>query len=162
LVLFALIIFTAIFDVVQTINKPYDVDWFATHNSPIKTLDKTTGLIATDYNLSVKDTERYMDCGSGGTKYLVFVSVRQTIENLMGNFNVLVKKIDENTTKVTINVFFSVTLTTTVTSGYSTSNSYKKITCNGKGLLEKKYLKLFQNKLNTFIVCFVIEENFKP
>ena len=92
-----------------TIFKSFDVvwqsavEWFATHNTPIKNLDKSSGLISTEYSLSVTEAAKYMDCGKVGVGF----SKKTTISNQIGNFNVLIKKIDDNSTKVSVNVFYS-------------------------------------------------------
>lgn len=130
-----------------TISKSFDVvwektiEWFATHNTPIKIMDKNSGLITTDYNLTVEMAGNYMDCGEGGSAYYVFASSNQKLENPMGNFNVLIKKVDENNTKATINVFFSCLLNTYTSTTYGTSpSSSEKINCNSKGVLERQII----------------------
>ncbi|MCI0448218.1 MAG: hypothetical protein L0Y79_00330 [Chlorobi bacterium] len=123
-----------------TLSKSYDVVWqnvvdyFATHNTPIKTMDKGTGLIATDYNLTVTEALKYMDCGEAGNT----LGAHQRIEGQSGNFNILLKKLDENTTKVTANVFFNSILTTYGDKGEILKS--EKINCNSKGVLEKELI----------------------
>ena len=123
-----------------TINKSYDITWqnvvdyFATHNTPIKTMDKNTGLIATDYNLTVSEALKYMDCGTAGNS----IGAHQRIESQSGNFNILLKKIDDNSTKITVNVFFNSMLNTLNDNGITVNS--EKINCNSKGVLEKELI----------------------
>lgn len=129
----------------KTINKSYDivwqevVDWFAFHNSPIKTLDKNSGLIASDYNLSVEQTKEYIDCGkviSGQTNAFGVEVTFMRYENPKGNFNILIKKIDETSTKVTINFFSESELNQYNRQGSQVYS--QKVTCVSKGILEKE------------------------
>src|SRR5208283_2209879 len=83
----------------RIISKSFDttwastVEWFALHNTPIKNIDKSSGFIATDYYLSTKDFPQYCDCGEGGSGIVSKILTHPT-----GNFNILVKKIDEKST----------------------------------------------------------------
>lgn len=96
----------------RVINKPFDavwqstVEWFATRNTPIKNIDKSSGLISTEYGLSVDEAAQYMDSGYGESNFQGKVEV----VNHRGNFNVLIKKINETSTKVDINAFFNCTV----------------------------------------------------
>lgn len=131
------------YDVVKemTINKSIDevwsslISWFTSHNTPIKNIDKTSGLLTTEYNLTVSDVKKYMDCGEAGN---VFGSYQKLV-NPKGNFNVTIKKITDDKTQVTLNVFFNTTLNTYET--FSGNNNLEKsevITCTGKGKIERE------------------------
>ena len=120
------------------INKPYDIiwekliSWFTSHNTPIKNIDKESGLLTTEYSLSVSDSKKYMDCGDAGTKFGQY----RKMENPKGNFNVTVKKIKDDNTQVIINVFFNTNLKVYDIDGNLTSTEL--INCSGKGKLEKE------------------------
>lgn len=125
----------------MNINKSYDIiwekliSWFTSHNTPIKNIDKESGLLTTEYNLSVSDAKKYVDCGDVGTT----LGSNRILEKLNGNFNVTVKKITDDKTQVIINVFFNATLNTYET--FSGNNNLEKsevVTCTGKGKLEKE------------------------
>jgi hypothetical protein len=124
-----------------TINKNYDntwqglVNWFASHNSPIKNIDKSSGLITTEYNLSVQDQARYLDCGVLESGTLQSARFGESF----GNFNILVAKIDDNSTKVTINCFFK-----TIINQYNLKGELiftEKVDCNSTGVLEKEIIR---------------------
>lgn len=82
------------------------VEWFAMRNTPIKNIDKTSGFISTEYGLSVEEAAKYMDSGYGESNFQGHVAV----VNHRGNFNVLIKKVDENSTRVSVNAFFNCTV----------------------------------------------------
>jgi hypothetical protein len=136
----------------RIINKSFDViwqstvEWFATHNTPIKNLDKTSGLISTEYSLSMAEAAQYMDCGSGESNF----SGKVELVNHTGNFNVLVKKIDENSTKVSINVFFGCTINKyryeSLLSTEYVLESSTKTSCISTGRLEKEILEYLSGK----------------
>lgn len=96
----------------RTVAKPFDavwqsaVEWFAMRNTPIKNIDKSSGFISTEYGLSVEEAAQYMDSGYGESNFQGKVEV----VNHRGNFNVLIKKADENSTRVSINAFFNCTV----------------------------------------------------
>lgn len=123
-----------------TIEKDYEtvwnqaIEWFAINGTPIKNMDKTSGFISTEYNLSVSQTSKYMDCGE--TASSVFIIHR--LENPSGNFNLLIKKVDDSKTKVSVNVFFSAN--SNVYDNYGRLQQSVKIDCNSKGQLEKSVL----------------------
>ena len=56
------------FDKTQTINKSFDevwgkiIQWFGNNNSPIKTIEKASGLIATEYHLKADMIKQSVDC----------------------------------------------------------------------------------------------------
>lgn len=129
------------FEKERVINKPFDdvwgkvIEWFATRGTPIKTIDKSSGLLSTDYNLSFDaNASSYTDCGEGGQAALY----TQKLENVNGNFNVLIKKVDETSTKITVNTFFSAD--GNVYNAYNNIVSTSKKNCNSTGVLEKKLI----------------------
>jgi hypothetical protein len=121
----------------RTYTKSFDavwtslVDWFATNNIPIKNIDKASGLISTEYNLRNHITES-CDCGKSG--FGVTVS-----NNVIGNFNVLVRNPTDSTVKVNVSAFFK---TTVVSSSFNTSVPDQVTTtdCESTGYLEKAIL----------------------
>ncbi|RLB51898.1 MAG: hypothetical protein DRI90_22610 [Deltaproteobacteria bacterium] len=130
----------------RTIDKPFDavwqsaVEWFATHNTPIKTLDKASGLISTEYSLSMAEAAAHMDCGSGDSSFMGKVE----LEKPAGNFNMVIKKQDESSTKVSVNVFFACTVNkyryeNLLSTEYILLSS-EKVDCGSKGTLEKELL----------------------
>jgi len=129
----------------KIINKPFDVvwqktvEWFAVHNTPIKTIDLSSGLIASDYNLSVDDNTDYIDCGKpiyGNIGTWGTEVTTPTFTNQKGNINVLIYKINDTTTKITINFFAESYLTQYDDKGIAVSN--QKVNCYSKGTLEKE------------------------
>jgi len=84
------------------------IDYFGSHNIPIKTIDKSSGILSTEYDLRTgtennKGMTNYCDCGTLGTD--MFYTYKY--ENYKGNFNIIVNKINDNQTKVKINAFFN-------------------------------------------------------
>ena len=88
------------------------IDWFAKNNIPIKTLDKSSGLIATEFNLR-NNIKESCDCGTSG--FGVNVS-----PNIIGNFNVLIRRVEASTgaqtatesIRVNVSAFYKTKLTT--------------------------------------------------
>jgi hypothetical protein len=116
------------------------VEWFATHNTPIKNIDKNSGLISTEYSLSIGEAFQYMDCGAGESNF----NGKVELVNHTGNFNVLIKKIDDHSTKVSINVFFGCTVNkyryeSLLSTDYVLESS-TRTNCTSTGRLEKEVL----------------------
>ena len=128
----------------RVINKPFETIWqgtielLATYNMPIKNLDKTSGFIASDYKLITGDPNTYMNCGVGRVK-MTFGKMDRT--NHGGNMTIIIKKMTDDSTKVTINAFYSCTENQYQNSamGYFLNSSYR-IKCNSTGTLEKAFL----------------------
>jgi hypothetical protein len=130
----------------RVIHKSFDttwqnaVEWFATHNMPIKNLDKNSGLISTEYSLSMAEAAQYMNCGSGESNF----SGKVELDNHTGNFNVLLKKIGDHSTKVIINAFFGCTVKhyryESLISTEYVLESTARTTCTSTGQLEKEVL----------------------
>lgn len=119
------------------------VEWFATHNMPIKHIDKNSGFISTEYSLT--NPTLFMDCGQGEPSS----GGEIRIGNHSGNFNILVKKMNDYSTKVTINSFFSAI---SHYYGYRCLNcplellSSGKINCVSSGELEKQIFNFISSK----------------
>jgi len=132
----------------RTIKKSFDivwqdaVEWFATHNTPIKNLDKSSGLISTEYT----DAAQYMNCGSGDYTF----SGKVETSNHIGNFNVIIKKKNQKSTKVNINVFFTCTVDQYRYENLLSTNyvlvSSTKANCSSTGVLEKEILDFLSKK----------------
>lgn len=130
----------------RIIDKPFDavwqsaVEWFATHNTPIKNIDKASGLISTEYSLSMEEATAHMDCGSGDSSFMGKVE----LENPSGNFNIVIKRQDELSTQVKVNVFFTCTVNKYRYENLLSTNyvllSSEKQDCKSKGTLEKDIL----------------------
>ncbi|MBU0473261.1 MAG: hypothetical protein KKF62_03780 [Bacteroidetes bacterium] len=120
----------------MTYNKSFDdvwnlaIEWFANHGTPIKNMDKVSGFIATEYSLSTRQMN-CLDCGSAGQNLFAV----QRLDDPRGNFNLLIKKIDDNNVKVTVNCFFKATSNVYFDGKLNSSNT---IDCNSTGLLEKE------------------------
>jgi hypothetical protein len=136
----------------RNISKPYDAVWqriielLATYNMPIKNLDKSSGFISTDYKLVTGTVSDYMICEGAVSNF----SGKVELINHGGNLNVLIRKISEDSTKVTVNTFYS-----------STANKYRyenlistkyvlesstKIDCTSTGNLEKAIFEYISGK----------------
>ena len=124
------------FDKSRTYNKNFDEVWgkiikyFAEKNIPIKTIEKASGIIATEYSLNTLSNKDCLDCGEMG--------FGQSLSDYTGNFNVFVEKINENQTKVTVSTFFNAMMETVIL--FARTPSYRKIDCNSTGILEKDLL----------------------
>lgn len=130
----------------RILSKPFDavwqtsIEWFATHNTPIKNLDRSSGLISTEYSVSIGDALKYMQCGSGNSTF----TGKTEMSNYTGNFNVLIKKLSDNSTEVNVNVFFGCTVNkyrykSLISTEYVLESS-TRINCNSNGALEKEIL----------------------
>jgi hypothetical protein len=136
----------------RVVNKSFDitwqsaVEWFATHNTPIKNLDKNSGFISTEYSLSIGEALEYMDCGAGESNF----SGKVELVNHSGNFNVLIKKINEDSTKVNVNVYFGCLANkyryeSLISTDYVFESS-TRVSCTSKGKLEKEILDYLSGK----------------
>jgi uncharacterized lipoprotein len=136
----------------RIINKPFDAVWqsiielLATYNMPIKNLDKSSGFISTDYKLVTGEVSQYMICGGASSTF----SGKVELTNHGGNLNVLVKKINEESTKVTVNTFYSCTANkyryaSLISTTYVLESS-TKIDCTSSGILEKAIFDYISSK----------------
>jgi len=128
----------------MTYEKPYDevwnatIEWFATQGTPIKNMDKSSGFISTEYSLRANQSNCY-DCGTAAQGGLL---ATHRINNPVGNFNVLIKKISDTKTKVTVNCFLKATSSFTAV-GETQVNSLE---CVSTGALEKEILDYLGNR----------------
>ena len=126
----------------RTYNKTYDevwekaIEYFALNATPVKNIDKQSGFVASDMNLSISNYPEYSDCGIGERGLFHII----TIINPIGHFNVLIKKINENQTNVIITVVFSATIESQIATSYGVQYRYDKTSCNSKGVMEKQFL----------------------
>jgi uncharacterized lipoprotein len=136
----------------RIINKPLDAVWqsiielLATYNMPIKNLDKNSGFISTDYKLVTGEVSQYMICGGASSTF----SGKVELTNHGGNLNVLVKKITDDSTKVTVNTFYSCTANkyryaSLISTTYVLESS-SKIDCISSGILEKAIFDYISSK----------------
>jgi hypothetical protein len=110
------------------------VYWFTLHNTPIKTIDRSSGLIATDYNLAMATYQSYCDCGTTGVGI-----VSKRIESPVGNFNVVLKHIDGKRVEVKVSAFFRATLLT-VNDASRQPIASESLDCMSTGKIEKDML----------------------
>jgi hypothetical protein len=127
-----------VFDKSRTINKPFEevwnsvIEWFAKNNTPIRNLDKSSGFIASEFNL--KPNASHCDCGAfDDSPYF---------NGIFGNFNIHLKKINDKTTTITINTFYKSNndFLYTVIDSLDNEVKYFSIFCNSMGTLEKEIL----------------------
>ncbi len=119
-------------------DKTYDEVWtrvislFADAGIPIKTLDKASGLIATESNLGAQEFATVMDCGTPASDLNVY-----KFENQLGKFNVQVISISPNRTKVKVRTFFkTLYVRYTRQQGYWVRTGSQWIDCNSTGAFE--------------------------
>jgi len=93
----------------RVISKSFDATWqnvielLATYNMPIKNLDKNSGFISTEYKLISGNPAQYASFTGASSNFAGKVE----LTNHGGNLNVLLKRISADTTKVTVNCFYS-------------------------------------------------------
>lgn len=96
------------------------VSFFATRNIPIKNIAKDSGVIyAETFNID----KSFADCGTPGLAIA---------GKLHANFNVFVRKLDENETSVSVNSSFS--------EQRQFQSNITQVDCNSFGILEKNIL----------------------
>ncbi len=123
----------------ETISKNYNDAWnriiqfISSNNIPLKTIDKSSGIVASDFNLSVAQYV-FCDCGVPG-KDLMY---KYAIEEVTGNFNIVVREINQNSTNVTVNTFYKAKYNAYEMRNYRYyfSGTVDIINCNSTGLLE--------------------------
>jgi len=136
----------------RTINKPFDAVWgsaielLATYNMPIKNLDKNSGFISTEYKLITGNVSDYMICEGANSTFTGKVEMA----NQGGNLNLLLRKVSEDSTKVTVNVFYSCNANKYRYENLLSTNyilqSSTKIDCQSTGTLEKAILDYVSGK----------------
>lgn len=128
----------------MTFEKSYDriwntaIEWFAIQGTPIKNMDKSSGFISTEYSLSA-NRGGCLDCGTMGDALLTY----SRMEDPRGNFNLLIKKITDTKTKVTVNCFFKITGNVYMSGRLQSS---RVIDCASTGILEKEILDYLGNQ----------------
>lgn len=126
------------FEKTRVIEKSFDetwsklIQWFGNNNTPIKTIDKSSGIISTEYDLRADNASSYLDCGTSGFG----ASVKTN--DFKGNFNIVVEKVQDKSTKVTINCFFKGVRADLEYVGGKYVNVDKNIDCNTTGVLESQ------------------------
>ncbi len=86
-------------------SKDYESVWqrvisvFTEFNIPIRNMDKSSGLITTDYNLGA-EIGQYVDCGTPAKGLYTY-----RFENTVMNMNIVVTKVSPAKTKVRVKVF---------------------------------------------------------
>jgi hypothetical protein len=136
----------------RTINKSFDAIWqstielLATYNMPIKNLDKNSGFISTEYKQITGNVSQYTYCYGASSTF----SGKVELTNHGGNLNVLLKKISADSTRVTVNCFYSCTANkykyANVLSTVYVLESSTKTDCNSTGNLEKAILDYVSGK----------------
>lgn len=126
--------------------KKYDEVWeaiissFAEANTPIKTIEKVSGIIATE-SMRIPFTQKdmgkyesyYCDCGAPGGLN-VYRAMR-------GQYNVFAKRISEERTTVQINTIFEASM-------WIGKDFLDWVYCSSKGLAEAKLLNSIESRLN--------------
>ena len=79
------------------------VEWFATRGLPIKNIDKSSGLLATEHAMPTGQVATLMRCGTPGPK----PNGRVEHVDHRTHFNVLLRAQGPRRTKVTVNAFFN-------------------------------------------------------
>jgi len=136
----------------RIINKSFDAVWqstielLATYNMPIKNLDKSSGFISTDYKIISGDVSQYMYCEGASSTF----SGKVELTNHGGNLNVLLKKINEDSTKVSVNTFYSCIANKykyqSLLSTVYVLESSTRIDCTSTGNLEKAIFDYMSSK----------------
>lgn len=114
----------------DTIDEPFDKVWgalietFAELNLPIDTIEKDSGIIATDWlDYYGTNNKAYCDCGGLG------LSIER---ERIGKFNVFVRELDPASTMITVNAKFEQT--------YEFMDSRFTRKCNSIGTIEKQIM----------------------
>jgi hypothetical protein len=116
------------------------VEWFAKNDMPIKNLDKTSGLIATDYQMSIDKAAQLMSCGQSGP------NPEGRIDHVdhRGNFNLVLREQEDGRTKASVNAFFGCTVNTFKYVGLLSTDvqlaSTERKDCGSTGRVEKQLL----------------------
>jgi len=107
------------------------VEWFALHASPVKNMDRSSGFIASEYNLSIEDYPQYSDCGSTTASMMQAIAITSPT----GNFNILIRKTADDKVRVVVTAAFHAKTVATGQYGGGTD-----IECTSRGVLEKQLL----------------------
>ena len=129
----------------RIINKNYDEVWaaiissFAENNTPIKTIEKDSGIIVSD-DLKVPFKLQnaiyysdYCDCGHPGGLNMY--------KQMLGSYNIFARKIENEQTSIQINTNFKASM-------WYGNNFIDWVTCSSKGLFEGNLLSQVESRLN--------------
>ncbi len=132
------------FESVRTYDKDFDVTWeaviesFAETNTPIKNVDKNSGIIVAEmmkvpYDVDYRSVKSaFCDCGTPRAM-LRYVG-------LVGNFNVFVKRFKDEKVSVRVNSSFVTQLVN------ADGRPLGTIDCEPKGFFEKKFFERLEQK----------------
>jgi hypothetical protein len=127
----------------KTFNQNYEeiwsrvIDWFAKNNIPIKNLEKASGFINTETGYGIDSN--YCDCGIIEIARTKYVIADKYNNDIVGNYNIVVKKFNDSLTKVDVNMFFRTVVV--YNNSLSPGTTTKKVDCISKGVYENS---LFQ------------------
>lgn len=116
------------------------VEWFATRGLPIKNIDKTSGLLATEHTMPTAQAGTVMRCGTPGP------TPNGKVEHAehRTHFNVLLRAQGPRQTKVTVNAFFDCLVNTYENVGLFGAqvrlDSSVRHKCESTGTLERSIL----------------------
>lgn len=141
-----------IFDKERTINKSFDdvwsgiISWFGDNNVQIKNIDKSSGIITSEKGMLAGWSEsEYCDCGK--PKHTV-TDYTAKYENITYNFNIIIKKITDTSTKVKINIFYCSDENVYSESPYIIAHLIRSVPCivdcNSNGFIEGKIFEELQ------------------
>ena len=105
------------------------IQWFANDNKPIKTLDKSSGLISSELELESWQYRKYCDCGTP--------SGSETLSTPSAAFNVFVVRVGDST-RITVNTTYETEVAAVNYFNYKTTRFKRK--CRSTGLLETEIL----------------------
>lgn len=136
----------------RIINKSFESIWqntielLATYNMPIKNLDKASGFISTEYKLITGTPSQYASCFGANSTFMGKVE----LTNHGGNLNIMLKRISDDSTKVTVNCFYSCMKNkykyANILSSTYVLESTERIDCETTGLLERAILDYVSSK----------------
>ncbi|UEG49848.1 hypothetical protein LK994_14500 [Ferruginibacter lapsinanis] len=136
----------------RIINKSFESIWqstielLATYNMPIKNLDKASGFISTEYKQITGVPSQYASCTGASSTFMGKVE----LTNHGGNLNVMLKRISDDSTKVTVNCFYSCMKNkykyANILSTTYVLESTERIDCETTGLLERAILDYVSSK----------------
>lgn len=131
----------------QEFNQTYDEVWtkiislFSEYGVPIKTIDKASGLIATDYNLGAESLSSIMDCGTPAEDLNIY-----KFENQTANFNIQVVRLSDQKTKVKVKTFFkSLYVRYSSQNGRWVRTGSQWLNCNSTGAFENSIFNYISN-----------------
>jgi hypothetical protein len=129
-------------------SKPYSqvlqkvTEWFDFKKASVKKNDQPSVSLSAEYKLKAEDlnpdsVHRPCDCGKPGDS----MNEIQKIKNAAGNFNVVIERVDDNNTKVIVNVAYKADLYTSEYGSSTMGFSFlRALDCNSTGLFEKELL----------------------